>query len=151
VGTPNSDAPDLAARRDPTRELLRLEVGRLRRRESRRRFDTVVSIGWLDGVRHSRAVPAAAGPLLDPGTRSEVVARLLEELTVAADDRQQVDAWLERPGEPVLEDEDLRWLSSASRAFEASGMELDRFWAVTRTGWLDVRTEERRTWKRLRL
>jgi len=143
------------------RTLLRLEVGMLRRRESRRRFDTVVSIGRLDGERRSCTVPVDAGGLLDPGTRSEVVAALLEDLAGGSPDSRgpgssvsgagHLDAWIARAGEPSLQDEDLGWFSAADRALAEAGVVLDGFWAVTRTGWLDVRTGERRTWKRLRL
>jgi hypothetical protein len=130
------------------RALLRREVGLLRRRETRRRFDTEVTVGRLDGRRHSCTVPRDAGGLLDPGTRAAVVAVLLEE---PSPDTDRLDAWIVRPGEPSLQDEDLGWFSSADRAFAEAGVVLDGFWTVTRAGWLDVRSGERRTWKRLRL
>jgi hypothetical protein len=130
------------------RALLRREVGLLRRRETRRRFDTEVTVGRLDGERRSRTVPRDAGGLLDPGTRAAVVAVLLEQLSPVAD---RLDAWIVRPGEPSLQDQDLGWFSAADRAFAEADVVLDGFWTVTRTGWLDVRSGERRTWKRLRL
>lgn len=136
---------------DDTPALLRLEVGRLRSRESRRRFDPVVHVGQLGGVHRSSPVPAAdpvLGHLLDPGTRAGVVSRLLEELAPAG---SAVSAWLTRVGEPVVQDEDLAWLSAASHALGSFGYDLGGFWTITRTGWLDVRTGESRTWKRLRL
>jgi hypothetical protein len=152
------------------RARLRREVGMLRRRQTRRRFDAVVEVGVVDGPRRSATVPAAVRPLLDPGTRSALVTTLLEEYvgqpivesrppapepsptggsdkTVAC----PTAAWLVRPGEPVLQDDDLAWLSAADRAFASSGAELAGFYVITRTGWLDVRSEESRTWKRLRL
>jgi hypothetical protein len=127
------------------RARLRREVGMLRRRQTRRRFDTLVEVGVVDGPRRSATVPAADRPLLDPGTRSALVTTLLEEYV------DPTDAWLVRPGEPVLQDDDLAWLSAADRAFASSGAELVGFYVITRTGWLDVRSEESRTWKRLRL
>ena len=133
-------SPDTAA-------LLRLEVGRLRARESRRRFETVVHVGTLGGAQRTCPVPAA-DPALDAGTRTDVVSRLLEG---AADPDRGDCVWLTRAGDPQLQDEDLGWLSAASLAFGALGRRLDGFWSVTRTGWLDVRSGEGRTWKRLRL
>jgi hypothetical protein len=130
------------------RALLRREVGLLRRRETRRRFDTEVTVGRLDGERRSCTVPRDAGGLLDPGTRAAVVAVLLEQLSPVAD---RLDAWIVRPGETSLQDQDLGWFSAADRAFAEADVVLDGFWTVTRTGWLDVRSGERRTWKRLRL
>jgi hypothetical protein len=35
--------------------------------------------------------------------------------------------------------------------FAAHGVRLTGFYAITRTGWLDVRTGEARVWRRLRL
>jgi hypothetical protein len=126
--------------------LLRLEVARLRSETSRRRFDPVVHVGELGSAHRSCAVPAV-DPVLDAGTRTEVVLRLLEEDT----DPRSACLWLARPGEPLLEDADLAWLAAAARAFGALDRHLAGAWAVTRTGWLDLRTGERRTWKRLRL
>jgi hypothetical protein len=132
-----------------TPSLLRLEVGRLRRRESRQRFDTVLHVGRLGGEHHTCTVPLGDHALLDAGTRVEVVSRLLEE--VPAQDSGPADVWLTRSGEPHLEDDDLAWHSAARLALGAFGRPLEGFWAVTRTGWLDVRTGESRTWKRLRV
>ncbi|HEX6247831.1 MAG TPA: hypothetical protein VFZ64_08185 [Nocardioidaceae bacterium] len=130
-----------------TPALLRLEVGRLRAREAGRRFETTVHVGRLDGPSWFCGVPAA-DPLVDAGTRAEVVTRLVERGGL---DGSPACAWLHRTGEPLLEDEDLAWLAATTHVFDALGCRLDGFWSVTRTGWLDVRTQERRTWKRLRL
>jgi hypothetical protein len=126
--------------------LLRLEVARLRSETSRGRFDPVVHVGELGSAHPSCAVPAA-DPVIDAGTRTEVVLRLLEEDA----DPASACLWLTRSGEPGLEDADLAWLAAAVRAFGVVGRGLDGAWAVTRTGWLDLRTGERRTWKRLRV
>ncbi|HEX5770500.1 MAG TPA: hypothetical protein VFY11_06005 [Nocardioidaceae bacterium] len=128
--------------------LLRQEVGRLRARESRRRFDAAVHVGQLGATCGSCPVPVG-DPVLDAGTRTEVVLRLLEAGGPTTGGGLSV--WVTRPGEPVLQDCDLAWLSASCRAFAAVGCSLDGFWTVTRTGWLDVRTGERRIWKRLRL
>jgi hypothetical protein len=131
-----------------TASLLRLEVGRLRSHESRRRFDSVVHVGRLGGSTRTCTVPLASLSVLDAGTRTEVVSLLLEEHALF---EEVASVWLTRAGDPLLQDDDLAWLSAACRAFAALGWTLDGFWVVTRTGWLDVRTGEGRTWKRLRL
>lgn len=131
-----------------TESLLRLEVGGLRRRESRRRFDTVVHVGRLGCARTCRSVSRADLAVLDAGTRTEVVTWLLEELEPTG---AGAHVWITREGEPTVQDEDLAWLSASVRALGCLGLTLDGFWTVTRAGWLDVRTGESRTWKRLRL
>ena len=132
-----------------TASLLRLEVGNLRARESRPRFDTVVHVGTLGGDRRTCTLPPAGPQVVDAGTRTEVVSWLLEADRAGSSGRASV--WLTRAGEPQVQDEDLAWLSASDRAFGALGHRLDGCWSVTRTGWLDVRTGERRVWKRLRL
>lgn len=133
---------------DPTTAaLLRLEVGRLRRDERRRRFEVRVHVGSLAGPHQTCSVPIA-DPVLDAGTRTDVVSRLLE---ASGDTGGAASVWLTRPGEPLLQDVDLAWLSAVDRAAGALDRRLGGFWSVTRTGWLDVRGGESRTWKRLRL
>ncbi len=133
-----------------TTSLLRLEVGRLRAVQKGRRFDTVVHLGRVGGPYVTCTVPHADLPVLDAGTRTDVVSMLLEDHATADPDHGAC-VWITRAGEPSLQDEDLAWLSATGRAFGALGCRLDGFWTVTRTGWLDVRTGEGRTWKRLRL
>jgi hypothetical protein len=133
------------SRSDP-RPLLRLEVGRLRQRESRRVFDASVNVGRLGGTRDSFVVRAQDAPIVDRGLRVEVVCALLDEL-----DGAESAAWLVRPGRPEPHDADLEWLGAASFAFAVHGARLTGFYAITRSGWLDVRTGEARVWKRLRL
>jgi hypothetical protein len=135
---------------ETTRALLRLAVGELRRREPRQRFDTVVHLGRLGGTRSTCTVPRADMPLLDAGTCTDVVSWLLEEEPESGE-AAGACVWLTRAGDPQLQDEDLAWLSATCRAFGALDRDLAGFWTVTRTGWIDVRTGENRTWKRLRL
>jgi hypothetical protein len=52
---------------------------------------------------------------------------------------------------PQLHDVDLTWCSAARHAFGAHERTLACFRVVTRTGWVDVISGERRTWARLRL
>lgn len=131
-----------------TASLLRLEVGRLRAERSHGHFDTVVHLGRLGDTHGSCAVARADLAVLDAGTRTDVVARLLEQQGAV---EGSASVWLTRTGEPVVQDEDLAWLSAAARAFDALSRRLEGFWTVTRTGWLDVRTGDSRTWKRLRI
>jgi hypothetical protein len=126
--------------------LLRREVGMLRARESRRAFDVAVSVGRLAGARDSFVVRAQDLPAIDASLRVDMVSSLVGQ---APDDARA--AWLARPGEPLLHDLDLAWLSAAAVGFGIHGRELAGFYAITRTGWLDVRTGEQRIWKRLRL
>jgi hypothetical protein len=125
--------------------LLRQEVGRFRAAEQRRRFPTTLHIGRLEGDRTAWEVPAAAGPL-DRATAFDLL-----DCGLAAALPAEVDAWVTRPGVPELHDEDLLWLTVTSAAVAARGSALVSFHAVTRTGWLDVRTGETRVWVRLRL
>lgn len=129
-----------------TAALLRLEVGRLRRRESRPRFDTVVHVGRLDGPVRSCSV-RYGDPVVDAGTRVEVVLGLLAGLS----GEEGACAWLTRAGEGGCQDEDLAWLAASTLAFGAVARPLEAFWSLTRSGWVDVRTGESRTWKRLRI
>ncbi len=128
------------------RALLRTEVGRFRTRESRRVFDVSVHVGVLGGDRDSFVVRAQDLPAVDAALRADVVSALLEDAPA-----EWRTAWLVRPGTPEPHDLDLQWLAAARTAFGMHGRALDGFFALTRTGWRDVRTDECRVWKRLRL
>lgn len=118
----------------------------LRARESRRRFDVTVNVGRLAGVHDSFVVRAQDLPVVDAALRTDVVSSL-----VAQTEEDGCCVWLCRPGEPAPHDLDLEWLSATRVAFGMHGRDLAGFYAVTRRGWLDVCSGERRTWKRLRL
>jgi hypothetical protein len=126
--------------------LLRREVGLLREREARRRFDTAVYVGSLGGDRDSFVVRAGDVPALDHGLRVDVVAELLER--TPADLRT---AWTVRPGTAEAHDEDALWHAAARAAFAMHGRPLEAFYTITRYGWRDVATGASRSWKRLRL
>jgi hypothetical protein len=140
VGTAGAD---LAA-------VLRLEVGRFRLQESRRRFDPALHLGRLGGARETFVVQRADTPLLDAGLRAEVVCRLLGWFVPEEPERSPT-VWLTRPGATSVHDEDLAWLAAARTGFGCHGRRLDGFYALTRTGWLDVLSGESRIWRRLRL
>ena len=131
---------------DDDRALLRDEVGRLRLRETRRVFDISVNVGTLGGERDSFVVRAQDMPVVDTELRTDVVSALVE--TTAPTWRT---AWLVRPGLPEPHDLDFEWLSATRVAFGIHARTLDGFYTVTRGGWLNVLTGERKAWKRLRL
>ena len=126
-------------------DVLRQEVGRFRAAERRRRFPVVLHVGELGGPRTSLEVPCLAGAL-DGATAFDLL-----DCRLPPEAPPEVDAWVTRPGVPELHDHDLLWLTAATAAVSARGASLRSFHAVTRTGWLDVRSGEQRTWKRLRL
>ena len=118
----------------------------LRARESRRVFDVAVNVGVPADVRDSFVVRAQDLPAVDAALRIDVVSSLVEQTPVDAD-----RAWLARPGLPEPHDLDFEWLAAARIAFGIHGRRLKGFYAITRSGWLDVIGGDRRTWKRLRL
>lgn len=133
-----------------TEDELRLAVGRLRARERRSHFDAEVHLGALGGPCETYVVRTDDVPVLDAGLRADVVSRLLEAHMARAGGTS-VAVWLTRPGDPTPQDADLAWMAAADGAFAAADLTGTGFWAVTRTGWLDVRTGASRTWRRLRL
>ena len=127
----------------------RQEVGDFRAREQRRRHPLGVHVGEPGGWRTSLELPWPEPRWHDGGLRDDLVTGLLartDPVTVAA-----AHAWITRPGVPELHDADLAWFAAAVRGFGAHGVGLAGFRAVTRTGWVDVATGDRRAWKRLRL
>lgn len=118
----------------------------LRARESRRIFDMTLNVGELGGDRDSFVLRAQDVPAMDIGLRIDVVSSLVGQTSP-----ESVCAWVTRRGTPYPHDVDLEWLSATIVAFGIHGRELAGFYAITRSGWLDVRTGDRRTWKRLRL
>jgi hypothetical protein len=125
--------------------LLRTEVGRFRETERRRRrFDLTVHVGELGGERESVVLPTNQAAYVDRQVRIELMSAVLE---VAPGQH----GWVTRPGPTELRDDDTMWLVAATGAFTAAHRALDGFYAITREGWVDVRTGERRVWKRLRL
>lgn len=126
--------------------LLRVEVGRFRESERRRRFETTVYVGSPAGERAAVTIPARQGSYVDREVRVELFSALLE---VAPGDAAY--AWTSRPGPPDLLPDDVAWMVGAEAAFGAAWRELEGCYTITRYGWVDVRTGERRVWKRLRL
>jgi hypothetical protein len=140
---PGPPADDVPLER---RRLLRREVGLLRRRESRRTFDTAVHVGELGGESAGFVARAQDLPVLDAGLRTDVICGLLAGLTITTP-----TAWVVRSGTPETQDVDLQWLAAARTATDLLGRRLDGCYVLTPTGWLDLVTGRRRTWVRLRL
>ena len=130
---------------DDSGALLRREVGLLRRRETRRVFDTVVYVGSLGGERDSFVARARDVPCLDDAVRADVMSALVER---TAESLRTV--WLTRAGHPDPYEQDVAWFAAARTAFAMHGRPLDGCFVVTRYGWRDVVTDESRAWKRLR-
>ena len=128
------------------RLLLREEVGRFRRGESRRVFDASVHVGVLAGPRTGFVARAQDVPALDAALKVDVVCALLED----SPDSWRT-AWLVRPGTTERHDLDLQWLSAVTTAFGVVGRPMDGCYVVTRAGWRDLLSDESRTWARLRL
>lgn len=126
----------------------RAEVVQLRAGEKRRSFPMRVVVGLPTGAQVSCTVPWPVPAGYDTGLRFDVLDALLGRWKER--DAVPAYAWLSRPGVPVPHDCDLAWQSAAFRAFGAHEVELLGFWAVTRTGWLNVGTGESRAWKRPR-
>ena len=132
-----------------TRAVWRREVGEFRAGEQRRRHPLRVHVGEPGGWRETIDLPWPEPLWHDTGLRVDVVSALLAR----TDPRTVIAAhgWITRPGAPELHDADLAWYAAAVLGWGAHGVVLSSFHAVTRSGWVDVVTGERRAWKRLRL
>ncbi len=132
--------PDLRAQ-------LRTAVGRFRETERRRRrFDPEVHVGVVGGASASVVVPRCWLAGLDRSLRVELVSALVETAPITPR-----ALWLTRPGEVAVTSDDVGWLVGGEAAFGAAGLVLGGCYVVTRHGWVDVRSGDRREWKRLRL
>lgn len=130
---------------------LRREVGLFRVRDRRRRLPLGAHVGQPAGPRVSLEVPWPEALEADPGLCFDLTGGLIEAWRRAAGPPLAAVMWLTRPGVPEPHDLDLRWYAAAVRAFAAHEADLVAFLAVTRTGWWEVPTGQRRTWRRLRL
>jgi hypothetical protein len=128
------------------RLLLREEVGSLRARESRRRFDASVQVGILGGARAGFVLRAKDRPVMDAALLRDVASRLVE-----GSPSSWRHAWLVRPGTVEPHDLDLHWLAAARAAFGSVERPLGGCFVVTRSGWRDVVTDDGHAWVRLRL
>jgi hypothetical protein len=133
---PTPVAPDAGRRL-----LLGAEVGRLRARETRHTFDPSVQIGLLGGERVAFVLRAKDRPVMDTALLRDVAQRLVEESPGT-----WLTSWVQRPGAPETHDLDLQWLAAVRSALGSHDRPLEGCFAVTRTGWRDVVTEETWSW-----
>ena len=117
-------------------------VGSLRPRQS---FPLGVHVGRPDADHACLDVPWEHARDQDAGLRFDLADALLGRRTT-----DDPFVWLTRPGSPVPHDLDHAWHAAFVRAAGAHEIRLAGFRVVTRTGWYDVTTGERRVWKRLR-
>lgn len=129
---------------------LRLEVGVLRvRHDHGRNVSPALHLGVPGGRRVVAPLPSTVDPLLaDAGLRTDLAARLGE---LALDRGLPLHAWLTRGGDLELLAGDRAWWPALHGALAASGRAPAGLHVVTKTGWRDVLSGERRTWKRLRV
>lgn len=109
-----------------------------------------VHVGAPGGLQRRLEVPWPVPATHDQGLRFDLVDALVDGLVEQWPAGEPAWGWLTRPGVAEVHDCDLGWLAAALHAFGVHGLPLEGFRAVTRTGWLDLLTEESRTWKRLR-
>jgi hypothetical protein len=128
---------------ETTPVLLRAEVRRfVAECGTRRALPTRVHVGWLGGERAT----LLDDPSYDAGLRADLLTRALDRF----DEPGPTTAWLTRGGFTTTGDDDLAWLAAADAAFGRHGVARVAFFAITRQGWLDVRTGQSRTWRRVR-
>lgn len=118
---------------------LRRAVLDLRVAHPRGWFAPVLRVGRPEGPYAGH--PAAPPP--DHGAATDLVAALLRR---AGDDPV---TWLVRPGDLTTHDLDPRWWTAAQAACAEAGLPCT-FVVVTRSGWWEPATGERRSWRRLR-
>jgi hypothetical protein len=123
-------------------DALRLAVVQFKATERRRVFDPVLHAGRPGG----RNVDFVDEGGLDQALRTDVCAALLSRARLFM---ERPVLWLTRPGLPVLHDLDQQWFAAARAAYGEASLPL-AIVIVTRAGWYNPRTGERREWKRLR-
>jgi hypothetical protein len=78
--------------------------------------------------------------------RTDLVERAIDGLALA----EGACAWVCRGGHLDVSDVDAEWFAAARAGFARHGLRLPAFFVVNRTGWVDLVTEERRLWSRVR-
>jgi hypothetical protein len=82
----------------------------------------------------------------DQGLRTDLVVRAVEGLA----ELEGACVWLTRGGDLGTTDSDAAWHAAAREGFARHGLVLPAFVVVTRAAWLDLVSDERRTWFRVR-
>jgi hypothetical protein len=109
---------------------------------NRRALPTSCHVGHPGGE-HSRFAHAAVD---EASLRADLVERALDGLEVV----DGACAWVTRGGELHLTDADAEWFAASMTAFARYGLVLPAFFVLNRTGWIDLVSEERRQWTRVR-
>jgi len=108
--------------------------------ERRRRFAPLVHVG----------VPGRALSAPATLTRSDHALRCDTVAAMLARTGKGHLAWLTRPGELTTHDVDAAWSAAVAAAYAEAGRDLT-WLVVTRRGWWDPRSDQRRTWQRVRV
>jgi hypothetical protein len=108
-----------------------------------RKLPASVHIGVLAGER----VTLPADPSYDAGLRADLLTRALDRPVTGT---ERTSVWLTRSGHLTAGDVDLAWFAAARAAFGRYGVEQPTVHVITRYGWLDLRSGECRTWRRVR-
>lgn len=101
-------------------------------------FRVGLELSWLEVTGH------------DAGLRFDLVDALVGRWRLGRPAEDDAYGWLTRPGAPEPHDVDHGWHAAFVRGAGAHELALAGFRVVTRTGWYDVVTAERRVWRRLR-
>ena len=109
---------------------------------TRRTADPVCHVGHPAGE-HARIPDRRAD---DAGLRADLVERALDGLETT----RRACVWLTRTGTLGRTDHDAHWFAAARSGFAGHGLPLPGFFVLNRTGWVDLVTEETRTWSRVR-
>ena len=83
---------------------------------------------------------------VDHSVRTDLVERAIDGLLVV----DRACAWVTRGGELDVTDADAEWFAAARTAFSHHGLRLPAFFVLNRSGWVDLVSDERRAWSRVR-
>ena len=110
---------------------------------TRRSLPTTCHVGHPAGEQ-SRWLPEVN---TDHALRADLVERAIDGLLVV----EGACAWVCRGGALQISDVDAEWFGAARTGFGRHGLSLPAFFVLNRTGWLDLVSEERRLWSRVRV
>ena len=82
----------------------------------------------------------------DASLRADLVERAIDGLLTT----EGACVWITRSGELGLVDADAEWFAAARAAFARHGLPLPAFFVLNRRGWVDLLSDERREWSRVR-
>ena len=132
---------------------LRARVARLRQDSTRRVFPSqleLVSEVPAEPTTAALVSRAHAAEADDHGLRVDLLIRLLDATPADGLAYRRMALIHVRPGPTELADSDFAWWSAARCTHRLVAVEVVRTVAVTRWGWVDVPSGQRKTWARLR-